>query len=69
MATEYVVLRRNLDAGGWEEVATVEDANTDIQAIRKAAGEGAEGTFAAVPLRSFRPRTRKVETKTVDRWS
>ena len=69
MATEYVVLRRNLDAGGWEEVGRVEDASTDTQAIKAVVPAEEEGTFVAVPARSFRPRTRKVETKTVDRWS
>lgn len=70
MATEYVVLAH---LGGeheddWRQVGRAE-ADTDIQAIKAVVPKEEEGTFVAVPARSFRPRTRKVETKTVDRWS
>lgn len=69
--TEYVVLEQRSE-GAWHEVASVE-ASADTQAIREATkkltAEQRSGTFVAVPVRSFRPRTRTVETKEVDRWA
>ena len=67
MATEYVVLRQ-VDDVNWRELGR-RAASTDTQAIKAVVPAEKEGTFVAVPVRSFRPRTRKVETKTVDRWS
>ena len=67
MATEYVVLAL-IAEGDWRQVGRTE-ADTDIQAIKAVVPNDEEGTYVAVPRRSFRPRTRKVETKTVDRWS
>ncbi len=62
----YLVLKRSeqvLDVTKttplWEEAGTSEKAGAD-QAIRDVAGE-TEGTYIAVPLRSWKPRTVKVE--------
>lgn len=72
MSTEYVVLRKKDE--GWAEMQSGPyTASNDQQAIREATkkltAEARAGTFVAVPTRSFRPRTRAVETKEVDRWT
>lgn len=64
--TEYVVLRQMPEGPIWEEVGTASGMNAQ-QAIKQVA-EG-EGTFIAVPARSWKPLTRKVETVTKDVWS
>jgi len=72
---DYVVLKKG-DEGAWLVVNANGDlhkGSTDTQAI-KAATEGLgadkrDGTFVAIPARSFRPRTRKVETVERDAWS
>jgi hypothetical protein len=71
--TEYVVLRQvqdDDDAIVWQEVIGGVEASNDQQAIRSATLNSEKaGTFVAVPKRSFRPRTRTVETKEIDRWA
>lgn len=71
--TEYVVLRRDDYGDGstggeklaWTLVGYIDGfvpaANADA-AIRKAANDE-EGTYVAVPARSWQPRTVKVETQ------
>ena len=72
--TEYVVLEQRGPGAGdmdleqltWMEVRTVTAPNA--QAAVKQATDG-EGTFVAVPARSWKPLTRKVETVQRDVWS
>lgn len=58
--TEYVVLVRGPEAS-WTDSATVK-ARSAEQAIRSV---GKEGTFVAIPARSWKPVTVKAETTTV----
>lgn len=75
MPREYIVLRETKN-GAWlmadDDLGRVV-ANDDQHAIRKiTADQSAEdrsGVFVAVPARSFRVRTRHVETKEIDRWT
>lgn len=70
MATDYIVLQQ-VGGGAWKSLGQVVEATNDLQAI-KAATTGSNdktGTFVAVPARSWRPRTRTVETKEIDRWA
>lgn len=77
MATEYVVLAATHEREGeghWRELGgNPVEASNDRAAIREATkGLNAEqraGVFVAVPLRSWQPRTRAIETKEVDRWT
>lgn len=76
MSTEYVVLKLDgseNDASWWPVKGSPVEASNDQQAIRdstaKLAAEQRAGTFVAIPTRSFRPRTREIETKEVDRWT
>lgn len=68
--TTYVVLKQvtgTIDVEvGWIEVDRV-DARDDKHAIQQATTEA--GTFVAVPVRSWTPRTRQVETVQKDVWS
>jgi hypothetical protein len=67
--TEYVVLKKTQTTADepkrWGEVKTV-TARSAVEAIRAAipAQSGQEGTFIAVPARSFKPVTVKVEQTT-----
>lgn len=72
--TEYVVFA-NTDAGGprWQEVARYE-VRSAAAAIRAHLGETMAdethtGQYAAVPARSWKPVTVKVETKTSLKFS
>jgi len=75
--TEYVILG-NTDDGGtrWQEVARL-TARSTASAIREMVDgnangllpEDSGGVYVAVPARSFRPVTVKVETKTALRFS
>jgi hypothetical protein len=80
VATAYVVLRQiespaDDGEGGvaWEPIAHAVEALDDTRAIRvateKMSAEERSGTFVAVPIRSFRPRSRTVETREIDRWA
>lgn len=50
------------------EVKTVTALNAQA-AIKAAAGADGEGTFIAVPARSWKPLTRKIEKVAKDVWS
>ena len=67
--TEYVVLTKD-DSGFWSEVGR-EQASSPHRAIRLAIeGRNANGkAYAAVPARSWKPVTVKVETKTALKFS
>jgi hypothetical protein len=53
--TTYVVLRRNNESPGWEDIGTIDGASAQ-QAIRNALnGRVVEGTYVAVPTRSWKP--------------
>lgn len=68
-ARTYVVLKQGESPKDWTEVEEVEAA-TDQQAIKNATtGASREGTFVAVPARSWRPRTPKIEKVEKDVWS
>jgi hypothetical protein len=74
MATDYVVLARTGEAKTWHELTDEPVAALgDTQAIQRATdgmtAEEKKGTFVAVPARSFKPRTREIEVKEIDRWS
>lgn len=71
MATEYVVLGliEHEDGDGWFEHARVEERSAQA-AVRSALdGIQEDGTYVAVPARSWKPVTVKVETKTALRFS
>lgn len=67
--TTYVVLRLD-DSQLWEPITEVH-ATDDVRAIKAATADQADkaGTFVAIPTRSWRPRTRTVETVQKDIWS
>lgn len=76
MATEYVVLKLADDADdvawfpvGRSPITAVNDQAAIRAATRDMTPADKAGTFVATPSRSFRPRTRTVETKEVDRWA
>lgn len=62
MKTRYLILKADPDAA-WADGATVEASSAE-SAIRTAATEHGEGTYAAVPERSWTQRTVTVETTT-----
>jgi hypothetical protein len=72
--TEYVILAidgADTTAGAasqnrWMEIGTAVAVNA--QAAIKSVAEGA-GTFVAVPARSWKPMTRRVEQVTKDVWT
>jgi hypothetical protein len=68
--TEYVLFEKLNDGGWWEKVSSVE-ARSATSAIRAfLEGEnGTAGEYAAVPARSWKPVTVKVETKTSLKFS
>jgi hypothetical protein len=72
--TEYIVLKHQAEpheSGGdglhhWIVVGRASGMNAQT-AIKKAAT--GEGTFVAIPARSWQPKTRKVEKVERDLWS
>jgi len=67
-ATSYMVLVRT-SAGSWAEAGGFDGLNAQ-HAIRNAVKTGIDGeTFIAVPMRSWKPMTRKVEQVTKEIWS
>ena len=76
MSTEYLILRSttNTEAGqaAWEDI-TRETASSAQKAIRQAAerlgADAPHNHFVAVPARSWKPVTVKVETKTALKFS
>jgi hypothetical protein len=68
--TTYIVLDRDSEQDQWQVVGRV-DARSAKSAVREAIGgsDDAEGMFVAVPARSWRHVTVKVETKTALRFS
>jgi len=72
-STSYVVLRKGTEEDVWRIAHGGVPARSDVEAIKAATAEldaeGRTGTFVAVPARSFRPRTRSVETVEKDRWT
>lgn len=80
--TSYVVLRRVHEGEGaragdgdrWETIGSTTAANdrAAVKAVvdaRAEKGESKDGTFVAVPARSFQPRTRAIKTVEKDEWS
>lgn len=71
--TEYVVFYSEKGEGDWTQLAGYREARSATSAIRNYLENGADdltqGYFAAVPRRSFRPVTVKVETKTALKFS
>lgn len=77
MATEYVVLQYlavdpDEHSDDWRVIGTASGATP--QAAIKAATDGKpaaerSGTFVAVPTRSWKPVTRRVQTVERDKWS
>lgn len=65
----YVVLKQVHDGtrNGWEEVGSVDEAANDLAAIKQTTSEA--GTYVAVPARSWRQRTRRVENVQRDLWA
>ncbi len=75
MSTEYIVLRKDEASGRWEDVGRTSQRSANA-AIRmaldptKPIGATIEpGTLVAVPARSWKPVTVKVETKTALKFS
>jgi len=76
-ATEYVVMRRMGEPGEgagdrlrqWEEVGPGPVKAANAQAAVKAAAGKLEGTFIAVPARSCKHLTRKIEKVEKELWS
>lgn len=70
--TQYVVLRQ-VRPGSFVLVTERVEASNDTAAIRAATtglkGDEREGAFVAVPARSFRVRSRAIETVEHERWS
>ncbi len=67
--TRYIVFRKGTEDDLWSEGVTTEarSAKAAVQSALLNSTEG--GTFVAVPARSFRPVTVKVETKTALKFS
>jgi hypothetical protein len=69
---EYMVLRRaeDLDNGpeAWLALGTAKGVNAN-QAIGKLAGDEPDGTFVAVPARSWRPVSPTVKVERKVSWS
>ncbi len=72
---DYLVLREIESSGpfpSYEQIGIGQGA-TDIEAIKDATSllrdDDRDGTFVAIPTRSFRPRKRKVETVQKDLWA
>jgi len=67
--TDYVILFQQ-DNGGWMELEKRIPARSGTSAIRALLdGAEARGQYVAIPARSFRPVTVKLETKTQLRFS
>jgi hypothetical protein len=73
---EYMILQQHTPPGmsgptAWRELGLAEGATDDV-AIRSLVDHfepnNRAGTFTAVPARYWHPRTRIIETVTVDRW-
>ena len=79
--TRYAILRHQkivgdvqIAGGAWVHVGTVEargasSALREHLRVDEINGETADGEFVAVPTRSFKPVTVKVETKTALKFS
>ncbi len=61
--TAYVVLSLQAPEDAWQIIATVDAARSAIDAIRKAAST-TDTVCVAVPARSWKPLTVRVETQT-----
>jgi hypothetical protein len=67
--TDYVVLKKD-GSGFWSLVSGMDvKARSARSAIREAADRDGEGEYVAIPYRSWRPVSVKVETKTALRFS
>lgn len=64
-ATEYLILSKSAGSSTWTEQKTVE-ASSAKAAVRKFLGEASnpDGTYVAVPARSWQPVTVKTEQTT-----
>lgn len=62
--TSYLVLRHDDEGDGYVESGTYTAASA-TQAIRAAADKFGDGHYVAVPARSWKPRSVKVETTKV----
>lgn len=66
--TQYMVLAER-EEGVWVECSTATGVN-DKAAIKTAEAKPTDATtFVAIPMRSWRPRTRKVEQVTRETWA
>jgi hypothetical protein len=63
--TTYIVLRKLNELGGWGLENLAVEASSAETAIRKS--EPSEGTYVAVPARSWKPVQVRTETQTVIR--
>lgn len=64
--TSYVILKQDPETGSgsrWIEWGT-EEASSSARAIKAVADDAGGGVYIAVPARSWRPLTVKVEQKT-----
>lgn len=66
MTTSYVVLRHYDDDEGWKQVGEC-DSGSASGARTKARDEHGEGTYVAVPARSFVPET--FVKQNVEKWT
>ena len=66
--TEYVVFVQ-LEGGNWEAYGPPVTARSTRSALTQAIKSTGGGTYVAVPARSWKPVTVKVETKTALRFS
>lgn len=60
--TKYLILTRNL-GGDWTAYETFE-AHSAGQAVKLAAEQEGDGTYVAIPAKSFKPVTVRTETVT-----
>lgn len=71
--TKYIILWSANGDGEWAQIAGHREGRSARSAIRDYAeseeSDHGEGYFAAIPLRSWRPVSVKVETKTALKFS
>lgn len=72
-AREYVILAAMAEPGEWWQLPDngwgVNEQTAKDNAIAKLPPDEQTGTFVGVPVRSWKPRERILETRTRTRWS